>query len=95
MTIALARDAVAVALLAAAVGFVTAATVALFRFPDATCRLHAIAKADTAGLGLVALAVAIRADSVARALAPVAVWGIALFASATISQLVGRAAREA
>ncbi len=78
-----------VLLLAGAV-FFFAGTVGLLRFPDVYCRLHALAKVDNLGLGLVVLGLMLRADSLAQALKLGLVWLLALVASATIAYLVAR-----
>jgi len=74
--------------------FFIGGTAGLLRFPDAHSRLHALTKADTLGLGLVALGVAIHLGDVALGIKLLLVWLLALLAAATISQLVARAALE-
>ena len=73
--------------------FYLAGTVGLLRFPDPLTRLHSLTKADNLGLGLVVLGLLPRVDSVLGGLELVAIWLLALFASATVSQLIARAAR--
>ncbi len=83
----------ALAILVGVVFFI-AGTVGLLRFPDVHTRLHALTKADNLGLGFVALGVAIRIGdpwSIAKLLL---VWMLAVFAAATVAQLVARAALE-
>lgn len=83
----------ALAILVGVVFFI-AGTVGLLRFPDVHTRLHALTKADNLGLGFVALGVAIRIGdpwSIAKVLI---VWMLAVFAAATVAQLVARAALE-
>lgn len=93
---ALLLDVLSAALIALGALFFTAGTVGLLRFPDVLCRLHAVAKADGAGLGLVALGLLLRAESLAAGLKILVVWALALVASAVSGQLVGRhAARDA
>ncbi|NVJ01081.1 monovalent cation/H(+) antiporter subunit G [Myxococcus sp. AM009] len=92
---ALARDVLSTALVVLGALFFTAGTVGLLRFPDVLCRLHAVSKADGAGLGLVALGLLLRAESVAAALKVLVVWVLALVASAASGQLVGRFAARA
>lgn len=74
--------------------FFLAGTVGLLRFPDALTRLHALTKADNLGLGLVVLGLLPRADGVLGGLKLVAIWLLALLASAAVSQLIARAARN-
>jgi multicomponent Na+:H+ antiporter subunit G len=72
--------------------FFLAGTVGLLRFPDVYCRLHALAKVDNLGLGLVVLGLLLRADSASTALKLILIWLLALFASATVSYLIARRA---
>lgn len=80
------------ALLLAGAAFFLAGTVGLLRFPDVYCRLHALAKVDNLGLGLVVLGLLLRADSASTALKLILIWLLALFASATVSYLIARRA---
>jgi multicomponent Na+:H+ antiporter subunit G len=73
--------------------FFIAGTVGLLRFPDTLTRLHALTKADNLGIGLIVIGLLPRADGLA-ALKLVCAWGLILLASSTVSQLVGRAARQ-
>jgi multicomponent Na+:H+ antiporter subunit G len=73
--------------------FFLAGTVGLLRFPDTLTRLHALTKADNLGLGLVVLGLLPHVDSVASGLKLVAIWFLALLASAAASQLIARVAR--
>ncbi|MGH8697175.1 MAG: cation:proton antiporter [Burkholderiales bacterium] len=74
--------------------FFLAGTVGLLRFPDALTRLHALTKADNLGVGLVVLGLLPHAGDVLFGVKLVAVWLLVLLASATVSQLIGRAARR-
>jgi len=74
--------------------FFLAGTVGLLRFPDALTRLHALAKADNLGLGLVALGLIPRAGSALAAFKLIVIWGLVLLAGASTSQLIGRALRR-
>jgi len=74
--------------------FFLAGTVGLLRFPDTLSRLHALTKADNLGLGLVVLGLLPQAGGVSAALKLVCVWLLVLLASATVSQLIARAARQ-
>jgi multicomponent Na+:H+ antiporter subunit G len=73
--------------------FFLAGTVGLLRFPDTLTRLHALTKADNLGLGLVVLGLLPHVDSVASGLKLVAIWFLALLASAAASRLIARVAR--
>jgi multicomponent Na+:H+ antiporter subunit G len=90
--VTLLRDGAATALLVAGCLFYVAGTVGLLRFPDARSRLHALAKADNLGLGLVLAGVAVHLWSPPVAVKLVLLWGLALFAAATSSQLLARVA---
>jgi multicomponent Na+:H+ antiporter subunit G len=81
-------------LIGAGVFFFVAGTVGLLRFPDTLSRLHALTKADNLGVGLIVLGLLPRVDDALAALKLVVVWGLILLASATVSQLVGYAARR-
>jgi multicomponent Na+:H+ antiporter subunit G len=86
-------DALSVSAVSAGVFFYVAGTVGLLRFPDTLTRLHALTKADNLGLGLVVLGLLPRAEGPLAAGKLVAVWLVAQLASATVTQLIGRAAR--
>ncbi|MDX5332559.1 MAG: monovalent cation/H(+) antiporter subunit G [Gammaproteobacteria bacterium] len=79
-------------LLLAGAAFFLAGTVGLLRFPDVYCRLHALAKVDNLGLGLVVLGLMLQADGLAQVLKLGLVWLLALAASATVAYLVARRA---
>lgn len=79
-------------LLLAGAGFYLAGTLGLLRFPDVYTRLHALAKADNLGLGLLVLGLALQAGSLAAALKILLVWPLVLVASAAVSfAIAGRA----
>jgi multicomponent Na+:H+ antiporter subunit G len=82
-----------VAILAGAFFFL-AGTVGLLRFPDTFTRLHALTKADNLGLGLIVLGLLPQTGSVLAGLKLILVWLLVLLASATVSQLIARAARR-
>lgn len=79
-----------VVLIVLGAGFFLAGTVGLLRFPDTFSRLHALTKADNLGLGLVALGLAMRQDSVAAAAKLGFIWLLALLASSSACYLIGR-----
>lgn len=87
-------DIVAGGLLALGLFFFLAGSIGLLRFPDAASRLHALTKADNAGLGLVALAAMLHFGSWALAPKIAAVWLFAVVASGVSAQLMARAARD-
>ena len=87
-------DGASLALLIAGAAFFFAGTVGLLRFPDVYTRLHALAKADNLGLGLVVLGLLLRAPGLAIAIKLALVWLLALAASATVGFLIARRARR-
>jgi multicomponent Na+:H+ antiporter subunit G len=89
-----ALDILTVAAVSSGVFFFIAGTLGLLRFPDTLCRLHALTKADSLGLGLILLGLLPRMDSPLGALKLVAVWLLVLLASAVASQLIARKARK-
>ncbi len=91
MTIA---DWASLVLLVAGAAFFFAGTVGLLRFPDVYTRLHALAKADNLGLGLVVFGLLLKAPSAALAIKLLLVWLLALAASATVGFLIARRARR-
>lgn len=80
-------------LIALGVLFFVAGVVGLLRFPDTLTRLHALTKADNLGVGLIVLGLLPHVADVRAGLKLVVVWALVLLASATVSQLIGRAAR--
>ncbi|PWB66038.1 MAG: Na+/H+ antiporter subunit G [Bradyrhizobiaceae bacterium] len=85
-------DIATLVLASAGVVFFIAGTLGLLRFPDVYARLHALTKADNLGLGLIALGLVLQAGNVWQALKIVLVWLLAIFAAATVSQLIARSA---
>jgi multicomponent Na+:H+ antiporter subunit G len=85
-------DWIAVVLIAAAMFFFLGGTLGLLRFPDVYNRLHAMTKADNVGLGLVTLALALRAGSLLAAAKLVLVWMLVLVAGTTACHLIARKA---
>ena len=76
------------ALLLVAAVFFSAGTLGLLRLPDTLCRIHALTKADTLGLGLVALALMVQAESWAAVGQILLIWLLAVMASATSASLL-------
>lgn len=70
--------------------FFAAGTVGLVRFPDIYCRLHAVTKADTLGLGLVVLGLALRGEGWQANAVMVLVWLLVMASGATAAQLLAR-----
>ena len=87
-------DLFSIAAISAGTFFFFAGTVGLLRFPDSLTRLHALAKADNLGLGLVALGLIPRADSALSALKLIVIWVLVLLSGASSAQLIGRALRR-
>ena len=87
-------DIVTVLLVSAGAFFFLAGTVALLRFPDTLCRLHALTKADNLGLGLVVLGLLPRVGALSAGLKLLCIWLLVLLAGATVSQLIARAAQH-
>ena len=87
-------DLLTIVAVSAGVFFFLAGTVGLLRFPDTLTRLHALTKADNLGLGLVVIGLLPQVDSALAGLKLVLVWVLVLWASATVSQLIARVARD-
>lgn len=87
-------DAVATVAVWAGAVFFLAGTVGLLRFPDVYSRLHALTKADTVGLGLIALGLAVDAGSWGSAVRLALTWGLVLLAGTTACHLVARTALQ-
>lgn len=74
--------------------FYCAGTLGLLRFPDLYTRLHALTKADNVGVGLLALSLAIVAETWSEIASLALLWLIAMAASAASAQVVARGARR-
>jgi multicomponent Na+:H+ antiporter subunit G len=83
-------EALSALLLLAALFFFTAGTVGLLRLPDLLSRLHALTKADNVGLGLVVLALMLRADGWATVCKLALIWIIVSAAGSTVCFLMAR-----
>lgn len=89
-------EAASVLALVAGAAFILAGTIGLLRFPDVYTRLHALAKADNVGLGLIVAGLVLRTGDVATALKLVATWLLVLVANASAATAIAaRAQREA
>ena len=84
------QDGVTVAALLAGALFFFAGTVGLLRFPGPFARLHALTKADNAGLGLIALGLAFQAGSGWEAAKIALVWFLAMFSATVSAHLIAR-----
>jgi multicomponent Na+:H+ antiporter subunit G len=87
-------DAITILLVACGAFFFLAGTVGLLRFPDVFTRLHALAKADNLGLGLVVFALMLQADAWSVRFKLLLIWLLVLGATATTCQIIARAALE-
>ena len=85
-----ALDLLSMALVFAGAAYFFAGTLGVLRFPDVFSRLHAITKADNVGLGLTALGLALRAESLAVVGKLLLIWVLVLIAGATASHLIAR-----
>lgn len=85
-------DAFSALLLLGGTFFFLAGSAGLLRFPDLYTRLHAVTKADNLGLGLLVLGLVLQAENGWSALKLLLIWGIGVFASATSSHAIARAA---
>ncbi|MBM4087817.1 MAG: monovalent cation/H(+) antiporter subunit G [Planctomycetes bacterium] len=88
-------DIVAVVFLLGGLYFFLAGTVGLLRFPDLFTRLHALTKADTLGVGMIVVGVAVQVGSWSVAVKLALVWFLVIAGSATSCQLVANAALRA
>ncbi len=68
--------------------FIGAGTAGLLRFPDGLSRLHAVTKTDTAGLGLIAVGVAVREGSLPVAAKLLLIAGLVMIGSAVNCSLM-------
>ncbi len=84
---------IATAFIATGAVFFIAGTVGLLRFPDIYCRLHALTKADGLGLALIALGLALMANSFGEVFRILLIWFFVAVASATGSHLIASHAR--
>lgn len=88
----IARLTLAAVSLAGGVGFMALAALGLARLPDALSRLHAVAKAETAGLGLFLIGVVLCAPGWRLGLIALGAWAALAISSASASHFI--AARE-
>lgn len=88
-------DLLGTALVVAGLPFFVAGTIGLIRLPDVYGRLHALAKADTVGLALVALGTALLQPSLGEGLRVALVWAVAAAVGAPMAHVVAEAALRA
>ena len=88
-------DGLSLVLTLAGAFFFFAGTVGLLRFPDVYTRLHALAKADNLGLGLIVMGLVVQAGSWTLVVKLLLIWVLAMCSSATACHLVARAALHA
>jgi len=74
--------------------FFLTGTLGLLRFPDVYTRLHALTKADNVGLGLVVMALAIKAQTWAVAGKLLLIWLLVLLAGSSVSHLIAKGAMQ-
>ncbi len=77
------------ALLAGAFFFVAGA-IGLARFPDIHCRLHAVTKSDTLGLGFLVLGLSLEAGSWTTVALMLVIWLLVAASSAVSCHLLAR-----
>ncbi len=82
------------AFLAVALFFFVAGTIGLLRFPDLYTRLHALTKADNAGLGFAVVALMLQAEGPAQVAKLALIWLLVLAASTTVCFLIGNEAHR-
>lgn len=83
-------DAFTIVCVSAGIFFLIAGTVGILRFPDSLSRLHALTKADTLGLGLIALGLVPQAASMFMALKILLVWLLVLLGGTAAGPLLAR-----
>ena len=76
--------------LLAGVFFFVAGAIGLARFPDIHCRLHAVTKADTLGIGFLVLGFGIRADHWQPVALMLVIWLLVAASSAVTCHLLAR-----
>lgn len=87
-------DVLGVVFCAAGTLFFLAGSIGVVRFPDVYSRLHALAKADSLGLGLIATGVALQSGSWWIGFKVILIWLLALVAAAATSCLIASTARR-
>jgi multicomponent Na+:H+ antiporter subunit G len=85
-------DVLTIVAIVIALGFFSAGTVGILRFPDVYNRLHAATKVDNLGLGFVVLGLTLQTEAPLRIAKLVLIWLLMLVASTNTAQLIARAA---
>lgn len=70
--------------------FFVSAAVGMARFPDIFCRLHAVAKADTVGMGLLCAGLALKSGSLLTTGLLLVIWLVVMASAAVNCQLLAR-----
>lgn len=83
-------DLAGLAFIVAGIGFLLLAAVALWRLPDIYTRLHALTKADTAGLALIAFGAALLEQNPKIAVILAAIVILIAISGATSGHLIAR-----
>lgn|SRR5690554_963431 len=83
-------DIIAWGLMGSGVLFFASAAVGLVRFPDIFCRLHAVAKADTVGMGLLCAGLALKSGSWLTTGLLLVIWLVVMASAAVNCQLLAR-----
>lgn len=86
----IARELIAWLLMIGGALFFSTAAIGMIRFPDIFCRLHAAAKADTTGMGLLCTGLALKSASVTTALLLLVIWLVVMASAAVNCQLLAR-----
>ncbi|MEM7012181.1 MAG: monovalent cation/H(+) antiporter subunit G [Verrucomicrobiota bacterium] len=89
-----ALDWISIILAAAGVFFFFAGSIGLIRLPDVYSRLHALSKADNLGLGMIAVAAMLQANSVFEIAKLSLIWILILIASACLCYIIANHARR-
>lgn len=87
-------DIIGAILLLIGTAFSLVAALGLLRLPDSFCRLHAITKADTLGLGLIVLGLILREPHWHSAGQMLLVWLLVMASGATACQVLARYQRQ-
>ncbi|MEE2023344.1 MULTISPECIES: monovalent cation/H(+) antiporter subunit G [Alkalimonas] len=74
--------------------FFLAGSLGVLRFPDVFCRLHAVTKADTLGLGFIVLGLGVLQQDWQRFLLMLLIWGLVMLSGTISCQLLGQYGRE-
>ena len=89
-----AMDVLGALLVLAGIAFAVLGTVGLLRFPDPMSRLHALTKADGAGLGLCVAGLALISGELDAAALMILIWLGVMLSGATAAHLVARRVLE-